>query len=41
MISDMRNNKKRYPVVTEFFIRVRKLRISLVLNLILQYQKVL
>ena len=30
MIADMRNKKKRNPIVTELFIRVRKLNISLV-----------
>ena len=30
MIADMINNKKLNPIVTEFFIRVRKLNISIV-----------
>ena len=30
MIADMLSNKKRNPIVTELFIRVRKLNISLV-----------
>ena len=43
MIADMLNNKKLNPVVTELFIRVRKLNISLVFlhNLILLFQKIL
>ena len=30
MIADTRSNKKRNPIVTELFIKVRKLNISLV-----------
>ena len=30
MIADMRSNKKHHPIVTELFIRGRKLNISLV-----------
>ena len=41
MIADILNNKKLNPVVTELFIRGRKLKISLFLlpNFILLYQK--
>ena len=43
MIVDMLSSKKINPRVTEVFIRVRKLNISLVLlqNLILLFQKIL
>ena len=43
MISDMLNNKKLNPIVTELSIRGRKLNISLVLlqKLILLYQRIL
>ena len=43
MIVDMLSNKKLNPVVTELFIRSRKLNISLFLlpNLILLFQKIL
>ena len=43
MIADMINNKKLNPIVTELFIRGRKLNISIVLslNLILKCQKML
>ena len=43
MIADMLSNKKLNPLVTELYIRGRKLNISLVLshNLILFYQKIL
>ena len=43
MIADMLNNKKLNPIVTEFFIRGRKLSISLFLlyNLISAFQKIL
>ena len=43
MIADMPTNKKLNPIVTEFFIRGRKLNISLILlhNLILLFQKIL
>ena len=44
MIADMINNKKLNPVVTELFIRDRKINISIVhilLNHILKYQKML
>ena len=43
MIADMISFKKRNPIVTELFIRVRKLNISLVLehDLILLCQKIL
>ena len=42
MTADMLNTKKLYPVVTELFIRGRKLNISLILlhNLILLYQNI-
>ena len=41
MVVDMLSNKKRNPIVTELFIRGRKLNISLVLShsLILLWQK--
>ena len=39
MIADMLSNKELNPVVTELFIRVRKLKISLAF--ILLYQKIL
>ena len=43
MIADLINNKKLNPVVTELFIRGRKLNISIALLLIhtLKYQKML
>ena len=41
MIADMINNKKLDSIVTELFIRGRKLNISLLRNLILKYQKML
>ena len=43
MIADMINNKKLNPIVTELFIRGRKLNILLFLspNLILKCQKML
>ena len=43
MIADMFSNKKLNSIVTELFIRVRKLNISLfsLHNLILLYQKIL
>ena len=43
MIADMLSNEKFNPVVTELFVRGRKLNISLVLlcNLILRCQKIL
>ena len=43
MIADMINNNKLNPIVTEFFIRDRKLNISIVFihNHILKYQKML
>ena len=46
MIVDILSNKKRNPIVTELFIRGRKLNISLVFitqlhNLILLFQKIL
>ena len=43
MIADMINNNKLNPIVTELFIRDRKLNISIVLlrNHILKYQKML
>ena len=43
MIADMINNKKLNPIITELFIRGRKLNISIVLslNLILKCQKML
>ena len=43
MIADMINNKRFNPVVTELFIRGRKLNISIVFihNLILKCQKML
>ena len=44
MIADMLSNKKLNPIVTELFIRGRKLNISFVFlshNLILLYQKIL
>ena len=44
MIPDMINNKKLNPVVTELFIRIRKLNISLVFirqSNFLRYQKML
>ena len=42
MIADMINNNKLNPIVTELFIRGRKLNISIVLrNHILKYQKML
>ena len=39
-IADMINNKKLNPIVTELFIRGRKL-LSLLHNLILEYQRML
>ena len=39
-IADMVNNKKLNPIVTELFIRGRKL-LSLLHNLILEYQRML
>ena len=43
MIADMTNNKKLNPIVTELFIRDRKLNISIVFirNLILKCRKML
>ena len=43
MIADMINNKKLNPVVTELFIRGRKLKISIIFitQLYLKYQKLL
>ena len=41
MIADMINNKKLNPVVTELFIRGRKLLLYLLLNRILKFQKML
>ena len=43
MIADMLSNKRLNPIVTELFIRGRKLNISLVLlhNLILLFKKIL
>ena len=43
MIANMLSNKKLNPIVSELFIRGRKLNISFFLphNLILQYQKIL
>ena len=43
MIADMLSNKRLNPIVTELFIRGRKLNISIVLlhNLILLFKKIL
>ena len=41
MIADMINDKKLNPVVTELFIRVRKLLLYLLLSRILKCQKML
>ena len=39
MIADMVCNKRLNPIVTELFIRGRRLNISLVFNLMLLFQK--
>ena len=43
MVADMLNTKKRNQIVTELFVRGRKLNVSLVLlhNLIILFQKIL